>query len=130
VSGEPRTVGGGPSATKGNDSAALGRHRLLPTVYALLALALLAGCAGEPARPAPDPAVVNVLAEVLLAESRAAADGADADSARTAALAAHDAAPADLDRWLADAADDPDEGEALWEAVAQLLDAERLSGGR
>jgi hypothetical protein len=92
-----------------------------------LALLLLAGCRGETPVPAPDPAVVDALVEVQLAEARAALTGADADSSRHAALAASGVAPAEFDRWLESAADDPDAAVALWDAVAGRLDAERLA---
>jgi hypothetical protein len=95
-----------------------------------LALLLLVGCAGEDAPAAPDPATVNALVEVQLAEARAASAGGDPDSARVAALAAHGYEPTDLDRWLDRAAGNPAAAEALWDAVAGQLDAERLAGSR
>jgi hypothetical protein len=95
----------------------------------LLAL-LTAGCAGDAEPAAPDPAVVEVLADVLVAESAATVAGADADSARTAALAAHGADARDLARWLESAARQPDDGSALWSAVARQIESERLAPDR
>src|SRR5688572_25537836 len=93
-----------------------------------LALVLLAGCAGDEAQAPPDPAMVNALVEVQLAEARAGAAHGDVDSARASALSVHASDAGDLARWLDNAAADPASAELLWDAVADQIDAERLSG--
>ncbi len=95
-----------------------------------LALLLLAGCGRAPARIQPDPATVDLLVEVQLAEARAALTGADADSAHASALEGRRITPEEFDQLLTRAAGDTEAAIALWEAVAARLDAERLSGPR
>ena len=105
----------------------------------LLAAALAAcgaggGPDGEPAGaegPPVDSVLVDVLAEVALAEARAAlsADssgrGGATDSLRAVALGAHGLDPDGLDRRLDALARDPELAEATYAAVADRLRRER-----
>ena len=107
---------------------------------ALALAAALAACGGEDgartgdpvgAGPAVDSALVDVLAEVALAEARGdlSADssgrGGAADSLRAVALGAHGLDAGALDRALDGLARDPDLAEATYGAVADRLRRER-----
>ena len=104
-----------------------------PRSARLVALAVaLAACGGAEggAGPAVDSALVDVLAEVYLAEARAALSerAGGADSLRARALDAHDLDADALDRRLDALARDPALAEATYAAVAERLRAERRGG--
>ncbi|WP_412062499.1 DUF4296 domain-containing protein [Rubrivirga sp. IMCC45206] len=97
---------------------------------ALAGLALLAGCApSEPERPEPDPALVDALVELHLADAVAALDSTAsdtfADSLRDAALAAHGLDSAALAARLDALADDPGMVQVTYEALGERILAER-----
>ena len=101
--------------------------RALPLVAFALAAA---ACDGAPDEElTPDPALVDVLTELHLADARAARDGLDADSLRDVALAQHDLDAAGLDRQRDALADDPDYATAVYQAVETRLASERRGGG-
>lgn len=93
-------------------------------------LALLAGCA--PSEPEPreaDPALVDALVELHLADAVAALDStasdAFADSLRAVALAAHGLDSAGLAARLDALADDPGMTQVTYEALGARIQAER-----
>ncbi|MDT0631912.1 hypothetical protein RQM47_15065 [Rubrivirga sp. S365] len=107
--------------------------------WAAAALVALAGCGGAAGgvAPAVDSTLVDALADVALADARAAladttggagrapSPGGAADSLRAVALAAHGLDDAALDRALDRLARDPALAEATYAAVAQRLRDER-----
>ena len=99
---------------------------------AALALSALAGCGDAPDGDAPDvdSTLVDVLADLHLADARAALDSTGArdrlaDSLRQSALRAHGTDSAALARRLNRVADDPERLRATYDALDTRLSLEQ-----
>ena len=102
----------------------------LPLAALLAGTVVLGGC-DEGAGPDVDPALVDALVELHLADARAALDTSEArrpvlaESLRQVALDAHDLDSARLERRLDALASDPARAEATYDSVEARLVTER-----